>query len=1040
MKRFFTFSLLFLLAVGFSASLSGAEKVYFKEIRARAAKVKKLSREDFALGNELMKEIRKLAALKKPAVPAPIISFETLSSAGRMWFTDHNYTDRQLFCSRDKWTSFPSQFQRESHKKTFEIFDMYGIRTFNTYSYGEHAQRYLESLKALDSKLEIIPTVTPAGYSGKLNARNLKLFAQYPHTKRFNGKILFLCWSWLKTVKETKAFIKELERLTASPVAYVHSCGTIQQLEDPWVFWRRGNGVPATTILYWFDHLTGILEYAEGIEFANRLTTPSGNLDTRYYYEIIMPLFAAICAQERFNGKKLCGLEILTGYNNYRGTQRLSANGTKTLRDYLAICDHFKLDILKAFEWDEYNEDSHFQPTINKPMAYQRILKYWNDRNNKRPFTPNKGDDLSLPNLIVSHVKHQVAGHDYELELLHVPDSGRKGSYTVKVDVLNENGKLLKSSGNIQFSHDQLKDYTLRIPGKKYITSAALITRLTIDYLGKKRIIEEGLPATVVRPSTLCDTTWYSTPIRNLMFPVKNKTVFGKVTKPAGALPERITLSAASELEFKEDLNSVEIVQNGRDTRFSFDPKNEYFQNDKERMNLILTFYRLEIGPGSNFDVDIEMKNVPSAVWFQHPKEKKYKYLTNINTKALPKSFVRYSAKKVSASSWRNARILSIKKSEFAKGVFSLKGTFVSGPCKGQKFSWELPLAKLRKAGVSNKILENGLQLALEIPQRLDRLPLPINGKKAKFATTIHTGYPYGVFAIRAVSNSGKIFWSKPAVRKLAQTGKKGVVTVFHNQKGPYELTLDSSRIPHIQYRFDPAIAGNILTTSAGREFYANAGGYDLVPTGYEGYHCSVYSIPASFRLNPGKTLINPRSRGKQEAGRKFVPKYEKLPDGSYCLNFTGKGEFIGFPPSLFPQRTGYTVKFEFLPLDLEDDQVYFVHSQHVIAGFRLRTEDYRLVIDFYRRQAPKANSESIKTFKTNLDPVEGKWNRIEFKYDLRKVSVTLNGKTQSFPCQGLSRFFAVGGFGGDGTRSKNGNKHYFKGKLKSFEVIHSAK
>ena len=105
-----------------------------------------------------------------------------------------------------------------------------------------------------------------------------------------------------------------------------------------------------------------------------------------------------------------------------------------------------------------------------------------------------------------------------------------------------------------------------------------------------------------------------------------------------------------------------------------------------------------------------------------------------------------------------------------------------------------------------------------------------------------------------------------------------------------------------------------------------------------------------------------------------------------------------------------------------------------------MRTEDYRLVVDFYRRQYPGKGREDVEIFKTNLDPVEGKWNKIEFKYDLNRIYVTLNGKTESFPCKGLARHIAVAGFGGDGTKSVNGDIHYFKGKLKSFEVIHSIK
>ena len=1037
---------LFLHAVVFLSLFSGlipsgkAEEILFPSFREKVKSIVPCSKEDYALGAELMVEIRKLAAEKKPAVPAPIISFETLSSAGRMWYTDHNYTDRQLFCSRDIWKSFPSQFQQESHRKTYEIFDMYGIETFNFYVYGEHARRYYESVPIFSPNRKIIPTVTPAGYNGKLSPEILKIVGSSPHTMRLDGKILYLCWTWVD-IPQTKEFIKKLEEMTGQPAAFIYSCGTVNKsgVADPFNPYINDQGVPATSLLIWFDYLTEVLEFCAGIEYSNYLTEHDGRLCARYYHEIIMPLFAAVCAQKKYNGKKLCGLEILTGYNNYRGRQRLSADGTKTLRSYLDIAKKFNLDILKAFEWDEYNEDSHFQPTVNKPMAYQRILKFWNDSNNHRPLSPNPGDDLSLPNLILSHRKQLQGGPDHELEILHVPDTGRQENYSVLAEILDENGKVLLTK-ELKFNTAELKEYTLTLPGRDYIHANALITRLTIDYQGKKRVIQEGLPFTVVRPTVTNDQTWYSTPLRNVLFPKSAGVKFGKAENPAGALPERIEISAAADLNFPDPLSSVEIIQDGRDNRYSFDPANEFFQNDPEWMNLILSFYRLEFLPGSKFDISMEMKNAPDAVWFQAPKDPKMPYLGNVSVKEESFRFTENpEIKNLGASSWRVARVIALKKADFDKAVFVIKGTYTTGPDKGKTFEWSLPLAELKDTGVSNFIQENGLQIALEIPQRFDRLPLPVMDNKAKFQTTLHTGYHKGVFAVRAVSRTGKVWWSAPHNIALPPSGKKTEISVFCNKNGAYDLAVDSSRVPHIQYRFDPSIAGNILTTAAGREFYGNIGGYDLVPTGYEGYHCSVYSIPYSFRY-----------QSKAGDGRKVLPQYEKLADGSYCLNFTGNGEFIGFPPSLFPQRAGYTVKFEFMPLDVDNDQVYFVHAEHDIAGFRLRTEDYRLVLDFYRRQAGKAkngkqsaeaNARDTRTvFKTNLDPVEGKWNKIEFKYDMEKVYITLNGKTESFPCTGLSRWFAVGGFGGDGTKNQNGARHYFKGKLKSFEVIHSAK
>ena len=57
MRKFFGFLFVAVLISGAAA----ADKVYFPEIRKKAANVKPLSPEDFQLGKELMVEIRKLA-------------------------------------------------------------------------------------------------------------------------------------------------------------------------------------------------------------------------------------------------------------------------------------------------------------------------------------------------------------------------------------------------------------------------------------------------------------------------------------------------------------------------------------------------------------------------------------------------------------------------------------------------------------------------------------------------------------------------------------------------------------------------------------------------------------------------------------------------------------------------------------------------------------------------------------------------------------------------------------------------------------------
>ena len=88
---------------------------------------------------------------------------------------------------------------------------------------------------------------------------------------RLNGKVLYLCWTSVD-VPKSREFVKQLEKLSNAPAALIYSCGTVPALEDPYVWWKQSGGkVPATTILYWFDHLSQVLEFSAGIEYSNRI-------------------------------------------------------------------------------------------------------------------------------------------------------------------------------------------------------------------------------------------------------------------------------------------------------------------------------------------------------------------------------------------------------------------------------------------------------------------------------------------------------------------------------------------------------------------------------------------------------------------------------------------------------------------------------------------------------------------------------------------------------------------------------------------------
>lgn len=1026
-------SLLKGIFVSFSLILAAesalAKEVYFRKIRNEVKKVTPHSEQDYLLGQKLLKEIRIMAKTRKRALPKPILMAESLSAAGRMYVTDHLYSDRQLFAARDMWSPESSQFKVISHKKTFELMEKSGFDSCTSFLYGERGGRYLETFPAVKPNITFIPNLVPAGLEGKLDKNMLRKAAKCPHTLMINGKMVVASYSSLD-VPGTEKFIKTVEKMAGIPISFLYNHGTLRGLPDPFESYAINNKVSAFLLLKWFDFLTDILKTADGIEYSNRLTEKDGTLCARYYDEVVLPLFAAVCAQKNYNGKKYFCLQAAWGYNNFSAKQRLSHNGTKTIRSFMELAAKHKVDFIKAFEWDEYNEDTHFQPTVNKPMAMMRLLSYLaNVRLKGGKPTPFKGDDLSLPNMIISQRKEIAAGPDFELELLQVPDSEKMDPIKATLEVLNEEGKLVKRSPLLTFKRGELKEYTLRIPADNYINSYLLRPRLTVEYQGKKRIIEEGLPFTKVSLTETPQKTWFSTPLRNILFPVKSNVQFGKVASLGkGTLPERIHLPVSAALSFKEALNSVEVVQNGRDNRYAYDPHNEFLQNDPSRVNLLFSAFRLENGPHIRFQGKVEIKNAPSAVWFAPPPDPKYKWLSLPHVKQ--KIYKASEKKDITLrmlSSWLHARLYSLKKSEMDKAVFSIRGKILRGPGKGSEIAWELPLKELAGSGIKNEILPFNLQFALEIPQRMNILPLPLNRKEVQFKTKLYTGYPNGVFAVRAVSRSGKVYWSKPHIVKAPVKGKLGTIVNYHDDKGPQIRKVDSGRIPHIKYRFEPSIAGKLLTTEEGRQFYGNAGGYPSIGTGYEGLMCALFSIPRSFR-----------HFRKTDGTQPCSPNWVREKDGKWSLDFTGKGEFIIFPPTVFPQRCGYTVKMEFFPRQVWKDQVYFTHEEtSKINGFRVRTEDERLVIDFYRRQAKGLPRESTTLFKTNLTPLGNKWNTLTFQWDIKSVKITLNGKSESFATTGIGCFIACGGFGGAGSRSKNGTQQYFNGKLRSFEVYH---
>ena len=176
-----------------------------------------------------------------------------------------------------------------------------------------------------------------------------------------------------------------------------------------------------------------------------------------------------------------------------------------------------------------------------------------------------------------------------------------------------------------------------------------------------------------------------------------------------------------------------------------------------------------------------------------------------------------------------------------------------------------------------------------------------------------------------------------------------------------------------------------------------------------------------------------------------IAPEWGKLPDGKYALRFTGKpNAFVNFPPGSFPHKNGYTVEFDVLPEEVDRDQVYLgMYGGSALTGFRLRTEKGKFAVDFQnRRPHDKTSAFSPQDTRiSKLGPEEGKWNHIRFRYDGHAVYLSVNsGPEDALPFTGITRNLNSSVFAGDGSKGADGRPRFFKGLLRSFSIIHTAK
>ena len=300
-----------------------------------------------------------------------------------------------------------------------------------------------------------------------------------------------------------------------------------------------------------------ILRKTDGLYYT--ITAGGGGVDRRfdahYHDTVFAPIIKSVFAEPEFAGKHLA-LGIRQGHENcYRWTYGIDSTGTRLLRESLASAAKLRPDFILCPEWDEQNENTHFRPITSNGHVTQRILRYWADVFAGRDPEPFPGDDVSIPNLVVSYRKSLQAGQVAEVEVSNIPDgTANVKRYSVSFRGKTPAGKVVREWPAQDLETGENGAVWFNCPVTELLEEHVLLPELTVaaDGIGK-RTFGCGMWPLNVEANRNLDFKWVKNALREI-----DPGVEGRIT--AGPLRPDGTCEIKGHVRGRTKFRSIEVL------------------------------------------------------------------------------------------------------------------------------------------------------------------------------------------------------------------------------------------------------------------------------------------------------------------------------------------------------------------------------------------------------------------------------------------------------------------------------------------------
>lgn len=895
------------------------------------------------------------------------------------------WIDRPLFHNR-VWRD-SVEGQENGFLRDVEAAQEYGLAGFTMLgsSYVPRYRRALQTLKQHQvQNFAFMPGLawgSMATYDKYL--ANAKAAFASPYTPRIQGKVPF--FSYVSAPLEEIKAIRE--RLAGDGFADILLFDNLWL--DVFAEYQNTGGLSEATLAAAEAEMRRKLAVVDGLIFfafhMHRDATADYTLKRRFYYELtekyLVPLFEKVYREPEFSGK-LLGFNLRHGYLGHMSGTNEAELGTSQLRDVLDIALLLNADILSLVEWNEANENTSFQPSVTNSRALQRLLRFYARYLQGLPAAPNPGDDTGIPNLVLSTRQTVKLGEKVRLELLNIPDGSGSLPYSVRLQLLDARGALLKSFADDRFIASELTAVTYEIPSEALAGQDAVLPVLTVQYQGREHRFEQ-LQYIRLDPTAGWNFKEIRQSLRDLL-PLRQAELQAE-WQADGSLA--VQASIASD----EPLASVEILDQEQEVAaYSRDP---VWDPDQSRVILVrmstphqgLRPVRLSLPGCANFD-------------FQ-PWGRPYSGFGKLTR---------------DEGVWQGELLLWSKGADFLLSI----------PAAAEIGEAEIRLAI---EGHGEVVLQLSTLLerqsyAVELPgpvqvQFFRRQRLPDHPRHPEETTltlrkTLRSDFENPCLQLRVISRSGKIFRSRPLFPVVPATDTVQL-PVFSAYAGERKLLqVPANRVPRLEYVFDSQHGDLLLNRGAGRWHAENGGGFR-------------YLFPMNrVKLPDGVT--------------RTTPEWAQDTDGTSHLRFDGISNYVIFPMEAFPTGA-FTLDFEAWT-DSTANQPLFRHGVLRLCSLDTFVIDGKLQAA-YAEMGPNYLNP-VQELAVNLDFPVGRWNRVRITYDLQEMVFRVNDQECRIPFSKRPGKPGTATFGGPYASDpfwEPRQLQYFKGKLRRFNISHRA-